>query len=177
MCLKYNLTEQDWIIFNIYHSRHSGIGKKLTLFSILLPVAIILIFLLPEMFVEGKSEYYRPILLISTFLMIIAVCLAQLLFRPAKGSFIQRLALRGKFDAMTGEYELRLLDGKIILAANKMVSEMKYSIIENLVFNNGMIYVYTGKLSVIIVPDSVFADKTERQAFIDMIRQKIGIVS
>lgn len=167
MELHYSISENDYIQFNIFHYENSKTTKRLRLFlGILVPLLFVLLG-----FIMVKRLDFFPFLL--------AVIFALVWFGSGGKTYkkilsfnIKKLMQEGKSNEFIGERTLSLLEEKILTVETYHTTESSYDSIQRIESDSERLYIYTGAISAFIIPFSAFDSETQKQEFLNILKQK-----
>ncbi|WP_342506970.1 YcxB family protein [Sporosarcina sp. FSL K6-2383] len=150
MNIHYELTEEDYINFNLYHIKHSKIGKR----SLLLQrIASPFIFIIGAYFysVIGNLPFLP---LFITFFIISALWVIYypkyfygLIARNAK-----KMIKEGKNDDLLGNHQLQMSDDGLVDTTANKETKMTWSAITSVKEDDGYFFFYNSSVSAYILP-------------------------
>jgi len=167
MKIKYNLTENDYINFNICHMRNSkSLRKTIMINRFLIP----LIFLVMPFILYDISDI--PFLYwATTFILvyILWVSLYEKYVYRINRKRIKRMLEEKSNDGLIGEIVLEI-DGENIKIINNS-GESKYYIksIKNIIEDKEYIFIYINSVAAIIIPLEVFKDNEDKERFKELL--------
>ena len=163
MRIKYNLTEDDYINFNMYHLKKSDSLKKSIMINRFLTPVIFLI--MP--FVLGKISnipfWYWAVVFVLIYILWVAFY-EKNLYKINKKRIIKMLKENSN-EGLLGEKILDI-DGEYI----KSISDVREStihikVIKNIIEDNDYIFIYLNSVEAIIVPLRAFKNNKEKDKF------------
>ena len=170
--LNINLSEDDYLAFNKFHSFESMHGKKLInktrIFFVLAMIILAALFLL-VMGLTTFSITYAVLLLLFTLLYM--VFFKKILTRNVKTQ-IKRLKKVGKlpFDPVS---TLEFHEDKMVEITALQRTEQSYSIFERIcVVKNRYVLLYKSSVSAYILPVTQIEAQLNQEDFIDFLSQK-----
>ncbi|MBR5529638.1 MAG: hypothetical protein IKU57_04095 [Oscillospiraceae bacterium] len=170
--LNINLSENDYLSFNNFHSFESTHGKKLIIktriFFVLAMIILAALFLL-VMGLTTFSITYAVLLLLFTLLYM--VFFKKILTRNVKTQ-IKRLKKVGKlpFDPVS---TLEFHEDKMVEITALQRTEQSYSIFERIcVVKNRYVLLYKSSVSAYILPVTQIEAQLNQEDFIDFLSQK-----
>ena len=166
-----NITEQDYLDFNVFAGTKTPQGKKTVLRSRLI-IAGVVLFALLLIWITDKGG---TVSLVTTPLFLLMLLYFQLYHvRKMKNSmkaYIQNLKKHGKLPyspCSTVEFN----DESIIETDENSATERKYSVIEAIAVDKTSVYVFIGVAQAFILPFSSFESREQMDAFIEFISAK-----
>lgn len=174
MTIKYNVLEQDYISFNLYHSKHSQQGKKSLLFLRYGSPAIYWCTFV--VILRFRFGYDLPLLyFIAAVVAIILIVSFPKRYRKRIEKTLRRHISEGKSNDFLGYQTFTLKDDCIEETSCSSTSYTKYSAVERIGYMDNCFFIYIGAVKAFIVPTSAFQNIEHRDAFIDMLTQKTGV--
>lgn len=168
MTLKYTITQNDYVQFNVFHSKHSSTIKRLIfLLRILLPVLFILIAI-------TTNRFDVIWLTISVLFSITWILLLPSLFQKTMEKNVDKLISEGKTNEFIGECTLIMMEDRVHSEINNRITETPYTSIERIALDQERIYVYVGALSAYIIPFSAFSGEQEKQDVMALLKARSG---
>lgn len=177
MTLHYDVSEKDYINFNLYDINHKIHGK---IIKLLCCVGVPVIFLRFDILyliqnVENIEWLFPIVLVVISLLFVVGLhFLYTFLFK-----FLIKLALKsGKHNDFIGNQTLVLQDNCIEDINESMSSRITYSLVERICFDkkSNCFYIYIGAIKALVLPESSFADKNQKLEFFSTLKQKTGVV-
>lgn len=173
MILKYEVTFDDLLDFNLYHAFNSPTLKKsLTTQRILIPV-IYLGFGLLFTYIKGYKSiwFFLPAF---TILSVIMVLLYPRRFKKRMKKNIIKLFKEGANTGITGEQTLNISSENIIETNQFKEIKSKWSSIEKVVKSERSILIYNSPVSAIIVPLRIFESTETAEEFIRIVQNYLN---
>lgn len=170
MKLEFNLTEQDYIDFNLYHFDHSKSiqhAHNKSRFG-----AAIAYLALPFVLVNVTEI---PFAWWMTTFSIVAIVWILLFPSSMKKFYTKQIkkVLQEKNNSFFGKKILELRDDGVMTKGDSDETMTSYHSISQIAESNGNLYLYNSSVSAIIVPASAFSSSDERKAFIETLRPRI----
>ena len=171
MTLKYTLTSEDYIAFNLYHSQHSQSLRKMIAVQRILPALVFIVF---GLFLA--SWFQMPFLFALSIYSILA--LIWILYYP---HYFKR-TLRKRVSKMLNEKDNRTLLGDYVMIlgpegfeskSNSQETKIEWSGIQSLEVTKDYIFLYNSSISAFILPSSAFHSEEERETFIKLVTNYI----
>ena len=177
MTIQYDVTEKDFINFNLYHWKTSKSGKKLSIFTLLLPLFMFVVMLWMTLRRAAVSEEIAAALpghiVVAAVLALIFFVLIKLSFRPALRMQAKMQLRDGKSNDFIGEQTIMLHDDFILDENKHMSSRINYSAVEKIGCGYDCLFIYIGAMKAIILPLRCFADPSQQESFIAMLTQSV----
>jgi len=174
---KFTLTENDYIEFNIFHSRNSPMVKKFTRFIYIFTFAIIALALGVNL--AGIEEDLILMLVVTGSVLVL---LGGLLFLLKKLTFFDKAILKLQMNLMKGNGKLPFSEQNFLqfeddcFIENTVDTETKtkYSKIERIAVSEKAIYLYLTAMTANIIPVSVFESEQQKEEFLAFINGKVA---
>ena len=169
MTIKFNISEEDYVNFNIdhFHKIKPMKGSEFLL-RFLLPLAMFILCVL--MNVE------HLILLIVILYAIIWIGFFQKFMRRARKSSTLNFIRKGKANDFIGNQSVTLEDDAIEITNAVSLSKIKYQAVEDIYYSSNLYYIYVGAIKAVLVPYSAFSGEKQRQEFFDILYKKTGVM-
>ena len=163
MKIKYNLTENDYINFNICHMRNSkALRKTIMINRFLVP----LIFLLMPFILYNISDIpfsYWAITFILIY--ILWVSLYEKYVYRINRKRIKRMLEEKSNNGLIGERILEIDEENIKITNNSGESKFSIKTIKDIIEDKEYIFIYINSVAAIIIPLEVFKDKEDKERF------------
>ena len=163
MKLKYNLTEEDYINFNIAHMKNSKSLKRTMMINRFLTPLIFLVmpFVLDE--ISNISFWYWAVIFVLTY--ILWVVLYEKNVYKINIKRIRKMLEEKRNERLIGERILEI-DGENIRIINDRGENIIYiKSIKNIIENDEYIFIYINSISAIIIPIKVFKSIEDKELF------------
>jgi len=173
---KFTLTEDDYIEFNRFHTRHSPIGKKTRKLSyIIISVAVLLG--LGVGLTDTEPENLAHNLIVSAIVCVFIFGLAFLfikvgLFDKAIIKWQIKFMKKGGKLPFEKDNLLRFEEDYFLIETENSETKQKYQTIENILVSPYAIYLYFGSVQGYILPLRAFESEQQKEEFITFINQK-----
>jgi len=179
MSLHYSVTEDDYLNFQVFHSRTSKVQNKNIRLALGVWIATAIIVAASIIWGPSLPNDIRGIRVI-TLVFNMAIIIVLLFRKPlvaAQAKAHARATLRhGKYNDFIGQQIIILTEEDYFENNNKYISsKVKYMAVDKFCYGYGNLVIYTGSTKAIIVPIVAFEDKEQRADFINAIEQKTGI--
>ena len=176
MTIHYYVTENDFINFNLYHWRTSKSGKKLRIFSLMLPLlmfgAMLWITLRRAAVSEAIAAALAGHIVVAAVLALILFLFIKLSLRPAIRLQAKMQLRDGKFNDFIGEQTITLHDDFFEDGNIRMMSRINYSTVEKICCGYGCLFIYIGAMKAIILPLRCFGDASQKESFMALLISK-----
>ena len=167
MLVKYEVTKQDYIDFNLNFVDTSKVMKR----SIFIKR-----FFYPVIFLAVASLLESVFSLPITFLLIVTAVLSVFWilfyvkwFKKLVVQKVEKLLKSGKVTGLIGKHELELGEG--YLTDTTKESYTRYETVEKVITTETHIFIYVSQVMAYIVPKKTFAKEDQLEAFLDKINQ------
>lgn len=164
MEIKYNLTEEDYLNFNLFHIQNSATAKKtLNMQRFIAPIIFIaLSYILSKL---GDTSFLG---LFITFLM---VSILWIIFYPKYFyNYVirntKKMIKEGKNDGLLGEHHMRMTEEGIVDSTSNGETKVAWSGIKTMKEDNHCIYLYNSSVSAYILPKRELNDVEEIIAYL-----------
>jgi hypothetical protein len=150
MKVNYNLTEEDYINFNLYHLKNSKTGKKaLNMQRFLSPV----IFMVAAYVIST----FGGMPLLSSFIIFFITSVLWVIFYPKYfysliTRNVKKMIKEGKNDGLLGDHSLIMTDEGIVDTSSNRETKVTWSGIESFKEDNDNLYLYISSVSAYILP-------------------------
>lgn len=167
MELRYTVTENDYIQYNLYHHAHSPSTRRtVAIFRFGVPVILVILSLLT---IRHHNLFaWLPAIILA----VLWLALTPGFFRRSIAKNVKKLMYEGRYSEFIGDFTVTLLDDTIRYAGNGQTMETAYNRVERVEHDAERLYIYIGSLSAIIIPLRDFKDEAEKQAFLNLLAQK-----
>lgn len=174
--LSINVSEKDYLDYNIFWNFKSSYGKKGILKCRVLLTAIIAVVILFSLFGGGfSSSAFLGIIPYIIVLVLLQILLKPIFVSTIKGN-IKSLKKKGKI-CYSERSVIEFFDDSFIETAPEQKSEVRYSAIERIsIVSNKVIYIHVNNLLAYILPFSSFESDKQREDFISFIKEKCAKV-
>lgn len=163
MKINYSLTKQDYLDFNIQHTKHSPtIRKSILINRYLVPVIF--------MFVPFFAEKQTSIPILYWFGIFSIVYILWAIFYPKYYTWeisrkVLKLLKEDKYISMIGERSLALTKEGIIETSSQNESKVKWESVGRINETKEHIFIYISPVSAFIIPTRSFKDIAEKEEF------------
>ena len=182
MTINFEVTEKDYINFNLHHMKTLKFTK---IFNILFHlVALLLAYRIvsnvPSFAVlEGFAAYIIFFIFLALLWIAFYFLFSYILFKELTTVFmrqsIKALLKKGTYNDFIG-YQTLILHEDFLESANEHTnSQIKYSYIDKIYFDYGCLFIYLGAIKAIIVPAAAFSSDAQRQEFLALLKEKTNL--
>jgi hypothetical protein len=163
--IQYDLTEEDFVTFSLFHYKHSPTAKRSWL---LLRVMVPVIWILIGFFENSRPQRHAGISPLPFF---ISLSVLYILLIPAYSRYrtrrvILRLLSEGKNKGLAGMHTLTIGPEDIAAVSDNVDARLNWGGVEKLESDKEHFYIYLSAVSALIIPKRAFADENEFQKFI-----------
>ena len=180
MTVHYEVTEQDYVNFCLYHINASKSGKRLSM--VMYRIIPFVFFLIPLVRLLSNLSNLSEVLvpLLGSFFIAVIGALAFLVSVKLTRTPLIRLSAKmqlkdGKSNDFIGPQTITLHEDCIEDTNAQMATRINYSSIEKLCIGYDCLFIYIGALKGIIMPLRSFADMAQKNEFIHRLKQKTGL--
>ena len=168
MVLRYTLTEEDYVKFNIYHYKHSDYMKRGIVFWRIIWSGLILVigyFMLRNLDSGSLFIALIPVLGLSAF---VFFYYPTVIFRSLRKN------IKNLTADVTGERLLLLCDDKFRVERENQATESAYNSIKCIIIYDESLYIYVDKSNAYVLPFSAFESEAQKAEFIKILTEKSG---
>lgn len=156
MNISYELTEEDYIHFNLFHIKNSRVGKRSLLLQRALSPFIFILFA----FVYAKIAQLAFLPLFLTFAVI---SLLWIIFYPKYfygliSRNAKKMIKEGKNDDLLGHHQLQLSEDGLIDTTAHKETKASWAGITSIQEDDGYFFLYNSSVSAYILPKRVLQD-------------------
>ena len=177
MTIHYEVTEQDYVNFCLYHINNSKSGKRLNM--VMYRIIPFVFFLIPLVRLLSNLANLSEVLipLLGSFIIAAVGALAFLLSirltrTPIFKLFAKMQLKEGKSNDFIGKQTITLHDDCIEDANAHMSTRINYSSVEKLCIGYDCLFIYIGAVKGIILPLRSFTDMAQKNDFMHLLKQK-----
>lgn len=167
MNLKYELTKQDYIDFNINHMKVSPVLKRLVLIQ---QFVIPAFYLILPIFIY--SLFDTPLWLWYAAFIPLSILWAIFYPKHTNKLMVKRLVKmleEGKTDTIIGEHMMTISEEGITDITE--FNETKYKKIDKIVETKKHLFLYVNSVTAYIIPVTAFEGEVEKKAFLDEVKK------
>lgn len=168
MQINYTVTENDYVQYNLFHHKNSPSTKNtVMIMRFILPAILLVLGLLSIR--HHNWAAWLPLIIIA----VVWVCITPGFFRRGIAKNVKKLMYEGRCSEFIGDFSLTLSADHICYAGNGQTLKSAYYRVERIEHDNERLYIYLGSLTAIIIPKAAFKDAAEKQAFLDLLVQRL----
>ena len=175
MTVQYEVTEADYVNFNLYHEKATKIKRKAEalVFTLISAAVLCLLVMVDRLFGITVSI---PLLLIRFGIAMLSTGL--LLVFPIY--FIHKRDVKkylrsGRHNDFIGKQTFLFHESTFEVKNIYGMTHTYYLAVEKICLANHCLYVYIGSVKAFIVPLSAFTDDKQKQSFLSLMKQKTGL--
>ena len=170
MTIVYDVSEQDYVNFNLYHMKHSRQAKRVMLlekygYALVLAAAC---------YVGG--EFYIGALCAGAILALAWILVYPKYRKNRVSRMVKRHINEGKTNDFIGHQELTLNEDCIDEVSPGTTSQTKYSVVERIGCDYDCIFLYIGAIKAFIIPLSAFSNDEQKEEFFAILKDRTGLV-
>ena len=166
-----NLTEQDYLDFNVFAATKTPHGKGSILRTRLILTAIVVVATLLTWLSKGVGRTSIVFTVLSALILLYFQLYLVRRMKNSLKSYINGLKKQGKLP-YSPYSTMEFNDESIIETDENGVTERKYSVIEAISIDKNAVYVFIGAAQAFILPFSSFESREQMDAFIEFISAK-----
>lgn len=163
MKLKYDLTENDYINFNIYHMKNSKSLKRAMMINRFLVPLIFLVMPFILYYISDISFTYWALIFILVYILWVSFY-ENYVYRINRKRIKKMLKEKGN-EGLIGENVLEIDENNIKVTNDSGENTIYVKSIKNIVENDEYIFIYINSISAIIIPIKVFKSTEEKENF------------
>ncbi len=164
MEIYYELTEDDYIKFNLYHIKNSKTGKQaLALQRFLTPLFFIIISYVYSM-ISNKS--FLPLFITFLVMSILWVIFYPKYFYGLIARNAKKMIKEGKNDGLLGNHQLKLTEEGLVDTSSNKETKVTWPGITSVRENDGYFFLYNSSVSAYILPKREIDDVDEVRQYV-----------
>lgn len=150
MQINYNLTEEDYVNFNVFHIKNSKLAiSNLRRRRFLAPLLFIII---AYVFSDVTKLPFIPVLAVTIILGVLWVIFYPKMFYGRITRKSQKAVDSGKIKPLLGDHEMKITKDGIVDSTNYGKTTAKWSDVTNFAENPAYFYLYISSVSALILP-------------------------
>ena len=179
MTINYDVSENDYINFNMYSYEQSGLMKKTNILTVIGSL-LILFFAIriglrnPNVYDTTSASNIIASIIVGIVLSLLFIFTTKLTFKPITKWGIKTQLRDGKLNDFIGPQTVTLHNDFIEDGNVHMTTQIKYSAVEKICCAYGCLFIYIGATKALIIPLRCFADAGQRRDFAVLLKQKTG---
>lgn len=171
MELKYHLTLDDYIAFNLAHFKQDRNTRRRRLIArIMGPVLLIAAAGLIMLYVGRFDTLVTVIYGIFAVLWVITYPSYE---EKRLKKNLQKMLESSENRFILGDRTLMLGEAEFISSGEKNENRCRYELIERMCADDGHFYLYVGAANAVIIPFSAFGSEREKQEFVALLTEKV----
>ncbi|MCL2617161.1 MAG: YcxB family protein [Defluviitaleaceae bacterium] len=167
MTIEYNVSEEDYINFNLFHQRNSKYGRRLSFLMRFVPAVAIL----AVAFISFSDVFFLAFGMFVAFMWVIMYPRYE---KDGYTKAVRKFIREGKANDFIGSQKLSLKSDFIEEVTRSSTSQTRYEAVERVGRGYGCFFVYIGAIKAIIVPVAAFSDEGQAGKFLDILKEKTG---
>lgn len=179
MTLQYEVTETDYIDFNLYHitaQQRGRLPRKLLPIFWLVVVLLFGVVLVVDYLQKGYFNMQRHGRTVTLLLLMSALVAVYLFaFKPIIRASVRTQLKNGKLPSFIGAQILTLGEDCISGSTGTSSSQTAYSVIEKIVLHDGWCYIYISSMQAFLVPLAALPGPEQQAAFFAILKQHTGL--
>lgn len=150
MNIQYELTEEDYINFNLYHIKNSKTGKRaLMLQRFLSPLFFIIVSYVYSMI--GNMPFL-PLFITFFILSILWIVFYPKYFYRLITRNVRKMIKEGKNEGLIGQHQLKLSEERLVDTSSNKETTITWTGITGFKEDNGYFFLYNSSVSAYILP-------------------------
>lgn len=174
MTIEYNVSEQDFVNFNLFHAKHSKQAKNAKLLSVYGGAALCF-FMLVFVLVVMRGYDTVSVCVYGAIIAILWVIFFPKYYEFRVKKILAKHISEGKNNDFLGHQKLTLQEDCMEKISDSSTIHIKYTAIEKIAHDYDCVFVYVGAIQAFIIPFSAFPDAEQKSRFIEEIRKKSGL--
>lgn len=164
MELNYNVTEDDYIAYNVFHYENTPALKNQTMIiGILVPILVVVIGF------TAKGGFDTFSLGVAGLFVLFWFLFAKQHRKSAVKQSIKKLIKKGGGQEFIGPHKLKLHENDIVAEITNKITATSYNAVEKIGRDDSHFYIYVGSMSAYIIPFSAFESTAQRDEFLAVI--------
>ena len=169
MTIEYNVSEQDYLNFNLFHLNNSKQMKNTKLALKYGTVILCLVLLLVLFWGQIAAQIAGGVVII------IWIAVFSKFWDYLAKQTVKKQINEGKANDFIGPQKLTLKDDCIEEVSINSTTTVQYTAVERIEYGYECIFVYVGAIAAYIIPNSAFTDTEQRNKFTSILKEKTGI--
>lgn len=167
MELNYNITEDDYIAYNVFHYENApAYRKQMTAVGLVTPVLLIVI----GFVAKGTLDLFTCA--VSAIFLVIWFGFGKKRRTKIMERSVKKLVGNGDFNEFIGLQKLVLHEEDFVVESPGKITATSYNAVQKILCDDKRIYVYVGSVSAFIVPFSAFESPTQKEEFVAFITSR-----
>lgn len=171
MDIKFSLTLNDYIDFNLYHMKHSKSMKRdFIILKYIVPVILLICsFILYHL--SGSGDNIRVYFYIVFGTAIYMVIFPRIYVNQIRKGII-KIVNEGNTEDLFGEQTISLKENYLENNTVGGCEQVKYDSIKRVEVNKQHVYIYKNAIEAFIIPISAFSSQEEKDKFMKILKEK-----
>ena len=170
--LDITLTEEDYLLFNVFHSTETPFGKKECKKGRIILICYIVVFAILLLYVARLSTFSTVIMALLELYLILNLLLIKKVIKRNIKKHIRKVAKTGKLPYSPSS-RLEFYEDKLREESEGKCSEESYSTIERIyVVKDQLILIYVDAIRAYILPRQQIAKQVNLEEFISFISKQ-----
>ena len=176
MTLNYNLTDEDFLRFNFYHSRNlPSVPKNFLIRRITSALWLPVLGTAVVTFLFHRLDLTLIALAVGSVFAIYDYATFPKSFNRGLNRQLKVVLDDNGYDGLTGPYRLELTDHRLIEHSEGQTLTVAWSRVRRVGFDGGRVYLYSSSMQAFIVPLSVFTGASDFNEFSELLRGRTGL--
>ncbi len=162
MTAEYELTKEDWSVFNLYHHFHSPTAQRQYRRGWFVPAIGLLVIILGICFLASAASQTPS----TTFLALLPLFIGPVFYlvwypwayRRKLKKIVEGMIVEGRNKILFGRQRVVLSPDAIIKSGQYDQTSIAWAAVERVVKDREHLFIYTSALTAFIVPQRAFAD-------------------
>lgn len=164
MTIRCDITEEDYLNFNIFHLEHSDYAKKMQIATIIMELIVGIIII---------TAFISNTYVIFSILIVILLSIKYPIWGISRIKRILEKKINDRIgNESIGMTEITLKERTIEIVSKEDIS---YDDIERIEYSHGLFLIYIDSEKAIIIPNRAFVNESEKYEFFKIIQEKTGI--
>ncbi|NLL71658.1 MAG: YcxB family protein [Epulopiscium sp.] len=172
MHIKYEIKEEDYIQFNLFHVKHSPtIKRNVFIQRYIISLIFLIIPFIFYLFDDPSWKFSIPVFF--------GIYLFWVFYYPKKfiknmKKNIEKMMKEGRNDYLLGPCELWITEEGIHKKGTSGETKTKWETVEKIARDKEHLYIYIGSLAAYIIPLRAFVEESEKEMFVNIIQKYIS---
>lgn len=172
MEIKFNITEDDLITYNLYQANTIKSIKRAIALQRYIP-AIIFIFA-GFLFSNKQSSSYYISLFAFTTLAVLWIIFYPLYFKRHVIKSMSKIFKKDESKNLFGKYSIKLEQEKVVEISPSKKNKTDWKDVKDLVEYKGYLFIILTEVTAYIIPPTAFRDENQKEIFISFIKSKLN---
>ncbi|MDH5680931.1 MAG: YcxB family protein [Spirochaetota bacterium] len=168
MTLKYSLTDDDIIEFQLYHVKKSpSMQASIRFWSLLIPVILMITVVVLDQIMDNLSKVY---LVFGFALSIVLAAGYRFIYYHTIKRYTRKMLKEGENKGLIGEQIIKVQDQSLSISEAKGKIKYDEPFINRIAENSNYFFIYISSVSAYIIPKTVFESEEEKMSFVTKIK-------